>query len=249
MKKACNLASQGPRPTGPKISVHMTQLLAQTRMKTFDIPHKGLRNMLAQVTMLAGTTDFTNKAQVAHLHQLGRDLFQLLTEHARDENEIVLAALDQRQPGAGMHNEAEHEIIEEQQAKLEEMLETLVAKAKKGDEVHHLAERFYFEMNRFQSGYLLHMLEEEEETQRLLWKYFSDAELLEMRKQIIARMSPASQLQWYRFAAPYMSHAGRFQWLKAVKTVAPPPFFLQIMETLEMVLPSGDFRRLQGELG
>lgn len=226
----------------------MTQLLAQTRLKTFDIPHKGLRNMLAQVTMLAGTTEFTNQTQLAHLHHLGRDLFQLLTEHARDENEIVLAALDRRQPGAAMHNEAEHEIIEKQQAQLEEMLETLVARAKQGADVSHQAERFYFEMSRFQSRYLLHMLEEEEETQRLLWKYFSDAELLELRKQIIARMSPASQLQWYRFAAPYMSHASRFQWLKTVKTVAPPPFFLQIMETLEMVLPSGDFRRLQADL-
>jgi hypothetical protein len=153
----------------------MTQLLAQTRLKTFDIPHKGLRNLLAQVTMLAGTTDFSNKAQVTHLHHLGRDLFQLLTEHARDENEIVLAALNQRQPGAGMHNEAEHEEIEKQQAQLEQMLETLVAKARKDGDVGYLAEQFFFEMNRFQSGYLLHMLEEEEETQRLLWKYFSDA--------------------------------------------------------------------------
>ncbi len=227
----------------------MTQLLAQTRLKTFDIPHKGLRNLLAQVTMLAGTTDFSNKAQVTHLHHLGRDLFQLLTEHARDENEIVLAALNQRQPGAGMHNEAEHEEIEKQQAQLEQMLETLVAKARKDGDVGYLAEQFFFEMNRFQSGYLLHMLEEEEETQRLLWKYFSDAELLEMRKQIIGRMSPATQLQWYRFSAPYMSHAGRLQWLKAVKAAAPAPFFIQILETLEMVLSGADFKRLQGDLG
>ena len=227
----------------------MTQLLAQTRLKTFDIPHKGLRNLLAQVTHLAGTTDFTDKAQVVRLHQLGRDLFFLLTEHAQDENNILLAALNQRQPGAGEHNEAEHEIIEKQQAELEEMLETLVARANNGEEVDHLAERFYFDMNRFQSGYLLHMLEEEEETQRLLWKHFTDAELIEMRKQIIGRMAPATRLQWFRFAAPYMSHAARLQWLKPVKAAVPPPFFGQIMETLEMVLPGADFKRLQGEVG
>lgn len=227
----------------------MTQLLAQPRLKTFDIPHKGLRNLLSQVTLLAGTTDFTDKTQVSRLHQLGRDLFFLLSEHAHDENTVMLAALNQRQPGAGDHNEAEHEIIEKQQAELEEMLETLVAKAQNGEEAEYLAERFYFEMNRFQSGYLLHMLEEEEETQRLLWKYFSDAELIEMRKQIIGRMAPATLLQWFRFAAPYMSHAARLQWLRPVKAAVPPPFFSQIMETLEVVLTGAEFKRLQAELG
>lgn len=227
----------------------MTQLLAPTRLKTFDIPHKGLRNLLAQVTMLAGTTNFTNKTEVNRLHQLGRDLFQLLTEHARDENEIVLAALEARQPGAGAHNEEEHEVIEKQQQKLEQLLEKLVARSREGAEVNHVAGQFYFEMNRFQSNYLLHMLEEEEETQRLLWKYFTDAELLDLRKQIVGRMAPASQLHWYRFAAPYMSHQSRLQWLEAVKKAAPQPFFEQIMETLELVLTRDDYRQLKSGLG
>lgn len=226
----------------------MTQLLAQTRLKSFEIPHRGLRNLIAQVTMLAGNTDFGNAEQVTRLHQLGRDLFELLTEHAQDEDDFVLAALEQRQPGAALHNSEEHILIEQQQSKLEKLLEKLVDRARKGDDVSLLAAQFYTEMNRFQSGYLLHMLEEEEETQRLLWKYFTDAELMEMRRKIIARMSPAAQLQWYRFSAPAMNHQGRLQWLGAMKNIVPPPFFEQIMETLEMVLTPADYKLLDKDL-
>lgn len=222
--------------------------MAQTRLKTFEIPHKGLRNLLAQLSFLSGNTDFGDAAQVTQLHQLGRTLFQLLTEHARDEDEVLLAALEQRQPGATTANCEEHEMIEKQQAQLEQMLEDLVAQARRGEPVGLLAEQFYFALNHFHSAYLMHMLGEEEETQRLLWKNFSDAELMDLRKQIISRISPVSMLHWYRFAAPAMSHQGRLLWLQATKAGAPAPFFGQIMETLEGVLASADFHKLEREL-
>lgn len=222
--------------------------MAQTRLKTFEIPHKGLRNLLAQLSMLAGNTDFSDAAQVTRLHRLGRTLFQLLTEHARDEDEVVLAALEQRQPGAANANSEEHEMIEKEQAKLEQMLEDLVAHVRQGEPAGILADQFYMALNHFQSGYLMHMLGEEEETQRMLWKHFTDAELIEMRKQIIARISPISMLNWYRFSAPAMSHEGRVAWLTAAKAGAPAPFFEQVMETLEGVLTGQDFRRLQQAL-
>ena len=76
----------------------MTHVMAETRLKSFEIPHKGLRNLLAQLSFQAGNTDFTDAAQVTRLHELGRTLFQLLTEHARDEDDVLLAALEQRTP-------------------------------------------------------------------------------------------------------------------------------------------------------
>lgn len=229
---------------GLKLLFTMTHIMAQPRLKTFEIPHKGLRNLLGQVSFLAGNTDFSDATQVARLHQLGRTLFQLLTEHARDEDEVLLAALEQRHPGATTANAEEHEMIEQEQAKLEQIFEELIAQARSGASVDALAEQFYLALNHFHSGYLMHMLGEEEETQRLLWKHFTDTELLELRGRIIARISPVSMLNWYRFAAPAMSHQGRLMWLKGAKAGAPAPFFTQIMETLEVVLPSADFQKL-----
>ncbi|MCC6460013.1 MAG: hemerythrin domain-containing protein [Saprospiraceae bacterium] len=227
----------------------MKTALANSRIKMFDIPHKGLRHLLAQLNLLAGSTDFKSSIQVMRLHELGRDLFQLLREHAADEEEFLLAALEQRQPGAALLNQEEHEIIEKQQATLEQLLDGLIERARRGEAVEALSERFYFEINRFQSAYLLHMLEEEEHTQQLLWKHFSDEELLEMRRNILGRMAPATQLKWYRYAAPYMSHSIRLQWLNGVKAVAPVPFFMQILETLSEALSPKEFAQLRVELG
>lgn len=223
----------------------MTQQMASIRMKTFDIPHKGLRSLLAKVNLLAGNTDFSDPAQIDTLEQTALHLFRLLTEHAHDEDDILLAALEQRCPGATFTNSREHEIIEQQQALLEDLLHNLLDKARKGEDVQHISAQFYAAINRFQSAYLLHMLEEEGETQQHLWKYFSDAELLDLRKQIVGRMAPESLLLWYRYSAPAMPHAERLQWLMAVRAGAPPAFFNQIMDTLHQVLAEPDYQKLE----
>lgn len=222
----------------------MTHVTTLARQKTFDIPHKGLRSLLAQLSLLAGNTDFSDPEQLERLEQTGNHLFRLLTEHAADEDQILLAALEQRCPGAALANQEEHEIIEQQQARLMELHRSLLREARQGAEVGPLAEQFYFDLNRFQSAYLLHMLEEEQETQAKLWRHFSDSELMALRLQIIGRMAPASLLLWFRYSAPAMSQLSRLQWVTAVKGAAPAPFFKQIMETLKEVLPNGDFRKL-----
>jgi len=226
----------------------MAHIPAQARIKSFEIPHKGLRNLLSRANQLAGNTDFSDADQVNTLHQTGRHLFHLLTEHAEIEDNILLAALEQRCPGAAHQNIAEHTIIESQQARLEEMLENIAGQARRGEPVEVLAEQFYYDLNRFHSAYLLHMLEEEEETQHLLWKHFTDAELLEMTKQAVASIPPDAMLLWVHYAAPAMDHAGRLQWMRGMKAGAPEVFFKQVMETLRSVLPTADFVRLEGEL-
>ena len=100
----------------------MTTIQAIPRLKSFDIPHKGLRNLLARMNELAGNTDFSDKSQIDQLEQTGNHLFFLLTEHAFIEDEIVLKALEQRCPGASLQNAHEHEIITEQQARLKSLL-------------------------------------------------------------------------------------------------------------------------------
>ena len=226
----------------------MTQEMVSARLKTFDIPHKGLRNLLSQLNYLAGSVDFSNAEQVEQFHRIGSDLFRLLTEHGVDEDELVLTALEQRSPSAGGQNSSEHEMIGLQQSRLETLFHELLQQARQGAEVQTLAEKFYFELNHFHSAYLLHMLEEEEETQRLLWEHFSDAELMDIRRLIINRMSPESQLLWYRYSAPAMSPKARFQWLNAVKAAAPEAFFEKIMGVLREVLSEQAFQKLEEAL-
>jgi hypothetical protein len=219
-----------------------------SRMKTFDIPHKGLRNLLGQVNYLAGNTDFSQPDQVKHLHQTGHDLFHLLTEHAKGEDEFLLSALEQRCPGASQHNSDDHVVIEQQQAELEKMLDELAVQAERGQADDTLATRFYTELNRFHSAYLLHMLEEETETQNLLWEHFTDEDLMGITQQIVAHIPPGTMMLWFQYSIPALIHAERLNWLRGVKAGAPEPVFKQIVESLKPVLPVSEFVRLEQEL-
>lgn len=226
----------------------MTTLSATTRLRSFDLPHKGLRNLLAQLNQLAGNIDFSDHEQVDRLERTGKHLFQLLTEHAHIEDEYVLKDLEQRCPGASLQNAHEHEIITEQQAGLEALLEELIRCARLGEEVGQLAEQFYLSVNHFHSAYLQHMLEEEEVTQKQIWKYFSEAELMDMHGQIARKMAPESTLLWFRYSAPAMKPQGRLQWLLGVKAAAPAPFFEQVLAVLEDVLPEKAYQQLTAGL-
>ncbi len=64
------------------------------RVRVFDIPHKGIRNGLSQLLILAGKTDYTDPSQVLALSNLTDQVFQLIRLHEADENEWVLPALD-----------------------------------------------------------------------------------------------------------------------------------------------------------
>lgn len=216
-----------------------------TRIKTFDIPHKGLRHLLGQLNYRAGNTDFSQPEQVKLLHQTGHDLFHLLTEHAKGEDEYLLTALEQRCPGAAQHNSDDHVAIERHQAELEKMLDELAAQAASGTVTDDLTTQFYMELNRFHSAYLLHMLEEEGTTQKLLWEHFTDEDLMGITRQIVAHIPPGTMMLWFKYSAPAMNHPERLNWLRDVKAGAPEPVFNHIMESLKPVLPETEFRRLE----
>ena len=65
-------------------------------MKTYDVPHKGLRNALSQASLLAGKTNFADVLEVEILYRLGADVFKILNIHAADEDEVTLAELEKR---------------------------------------------------------------------------------------------------------------------------------------------------------
>ena len=79
------------------------------RMKTYDVPHKGLRNALSQLSLLACKTDYASPQEVAPLYDLGAKVFKILNIHAADENEVTLAELESRYPSGAQHDTHDHE--------------------------------------------------------------------------------------------------------------------------------------------
>jgi hypothetical protein len=219
-----------------------------SRLSPFDVPHKGIRNALSQLSLLAGKTNYNNAPEVAALFELGKSVFSILSIHAHDENEGTLRHLEEKLPGASAHDMLEHEQIETLQEELENCLKQLYENSENGAPAGSQGTEFYSRLNDFHALYLQHMAAEEKETQPLLWKFFSDEELADHRREIISRNPPGILLTWFRFVVPAQSHSERIALLKGFKVNAPKAFFQEGMQAIGMVLPDNEFQKLQEAL-
>jgi hypothetical protein len=215
------------------------------RYRTYDAPHKGLRNGLSQVSLLAGRTDYSNPAEIEQLHQVGTRVFSILTIHAEDENSVTLAHLEARCPGCSQHDVDDHEEIHATQQNIEDQLTAIRAGASEGRDMTEAGAEFYLSFSEFQGKYLEHTAEEERVTQILLWQHFTDEELAAHRVQIMSRNPPRNLLTWFEFVIPAMTRVERVALLKGFQRMASAEFFAEGMDVIQKVLPPSEFERLE----
>jgi hypothetical protein len=218
------------------------------RMKAYDVPHKGLRNALSQIQLLAGKTSYTNRSEVEQLYNLGEDVFKILTVHATDEDEVTLAELELRCSDCSRHDMEDHRQIHLAQDKLEKLLTDIYAGSKAGQDMTDEGEEFYLSLSEFHGKYLDHTAEEERVTQPLLWKFFTDEELALHRGKIMAKNPPQTLLTWFRFVIPAQSANERIGLLTGFKKMAPESFFNEGMQVIRQVLTVKEFDDLNGAL-
>jgi hemerythrin HHE cation binding domain-containing protein len=221
----------------------------QNRLKSYDIPHKALRNALSQLSLLAGKTDFSDKKEVEQLYHLGSDVFLMLNKHAEDENEVVLADLELRCPGASAHDTEDHAALHVTQHQLEELLKKIYTDVIAGKDATADGAEFYLSFSEYHGIYLEHTAEEERVTQPLLWKYFTDEELIGHRGRIMSKMPPEMLLKWFRFILPAQNPIERAAMLTGIKQMAPPPFFAQVMELAQKIISPQELEKLQLAIG
>ena len=211
------------------------------RPKPYDVPHKGLRNALSQLSLLAGKTDYSDQKEVEQLYKLGADVFKILSIHAADENSVTLAELEARCPGCSQHDVDDHEQLHTAQDKLEKLLSKIYNDSQRGQNVTEDGAEFYLALSEYHGEYLAHTAEEERVTQPLLWKFFTDEELAAHRGKIMAKNPPETLLIWFRFVIPAQRHNERVGLLAGFKKMAPPAFFEQGMEVIRKVLLQREF--------
>jgi hypothetical protein len=218
------------------------------RYKNYDVPHKGLRNGLSQMSLLAGRTDYSNPDEVELLYQLGSRLFAILTIHAEDENSVTLAHLENRCPGCSSYDIEDHEKIHIAQQNLEDQLAAISTGAKGGKEMTEAGAEFYLSFSEFHGKYLEHTAEEERVTQLLLWQHFTDEELAAHRGEIMSRNPPLTLLIWFEFVIPALTPAERVGLIGGFKKLAPAEFFAEGMEVIQKVLSPSEFENLEDAL-
>lgn len=217
------------------------------RVKLFEAAHKGLRSALAQFSFRLGKCDFNDPRQVNELHSLGKDLFMMLTTHANDENSIILAELEAKLPGASKHDTDDHERLEADQSAIEKLLDEIKELGGKGQDASGMGSELYMKFSRFHGEYLLHTVDEESETQRLLWENFTDAELHGMRGRIIGKFTPDVFEKWQSYIMPAITQSDLLMMLGGMKSNAPAQYE-KLMVMAEKFLPANEFSILKEKL-
>ena len=217
------------------------------RVKLFEAAHKGLRSALSQFSFLLGKCDFNNAVDITKLHSLGKDLFMMLSSHANDENSIILAALEEKIPGSSKHDMDDHERLEQDQDAIEKLLDDIKELNTRGADASGSGAELYIKFSKFHGEYLLHTVEEESETQRLLWENFTDQELHAMRGKIIGRFTPKAFEKWQSFIMPAITQSDLLAMLGGMKANAPEQF-TRLMVMAEKFLPADEFATVKEKL-
>ncbi len=217
------------------------------RVKLFEAAHKGLRNALSQFSFSLGKCDFNSTNDVNRIHSLGKDLCMLLNIHANDENNIILAELEAKVPGSSKHDMDDHERLERDQDAIEKLLDEIKELNTKGEDALGMGAELYMKFSKFHGEYLLHTVEEETETQRLLWENFTDPELHAIRGRIISKFTPEVFEKWQSYIMPAITQSDIVMMMGGMRTAAPEQF-TKLMAMAEKYLPADEFSAINNKL-
>jgi hypothetical protein len=209
------------------------------RLKSLDPPHKGLRNALGKITLLAGKTDYSSQASVEKLQALGKEVFLLLTDHTATENKYILAPLETRNPGFTADYLADHDEIDSLEQSLQERLLAFDG-TQSNDEGH----QFYLDLCDFQSAYLEHIDVEDVELEEEMQKHFTDQELMGHQIEIMQAMGFDMLLLWFKYIVPARRPDENAQVLTGFKSAAPEEAYNAVLDVIRKEISESELNEI-----
>lgn len=209
------------------------------RLKSLDPPHKGLRNALGKITLLAGKTDYTSKASVSKLQALGNEVFALLKDHTQTENKYILAPLEKRNPGFTADYMTDHgEVDNLEQSLLDRLM------AFNGEQSNDEGHQYYLDLCDFQSAYLEHIDVEDVELEKEMQKHFTDEELMGHQIKIMQAMRFDMLLLWFKYIVPARRADENAQVLTGFKSSAPEEAYNTVLNVIRAEISESDLNEI-----
>jgi hypothetical protein len=213
------------------------------RLNSYAFPHKALRYLLAKVSKAAGNADPAYPESIQVLKSLFNELFYILEEHAKIEDEWVLPELEKRMPGSTQENHEEHERLDRKVESLAQMVSELNEYCLIDD-----FNRFYLSFSAFHSEYLQHMLLEEEDVLEKIWMNFTEEELMTQHHEILDSFTPEKMLKMFKYIIPSLNYSERSMAMSGLKMNASEEFFQEVLQVVRKEMEQNEFDIMLGEL-
>jgi len=209
------------------------------RLKSLDPPHKGLRNALGKLTLIAGKTDYTSVESVENLKLMAKEVFHLLKDHTATENKFILAPLEKRNSSFTQNYYSDHEEIDQVEQQLFERFLSL-----NGEQSNDFGHQLYLDLCNFQAHYLEHINEEDTVLEIEMQKQFSDEELMQHQIAIMGEMSFETLLLWFKYIVPARRPEENAQVLTGFKSAAPEVAFKAVIDVIKNEISETEFQAI-----
>lgn len=212
------------------------------RVNIFNQIHKGLRALLYETSLLLQQTDFSHEEEMKAAVERVTLVADLFDDHAHHEDEFILPAIQEYEPSIVDAFEQEHETDGRLTRALKDSLMAvqMASPLVRTEMANELTKTFVH----FMVFNLEHMSKEENILNKILWRYYSDDEILAIQKKILASLSPWSAATGSRWMMRGLNNPEIVRWLRSVEESAPESVFQNLFATAEKELPEHRFRRV-----
>jgi hypothetical protein len=220
--------------------------LHATRLNIYNPIHKALRAFMSDSLHRSGRVDASDAADVAaSLHQL-RSLLGFMRGHLKHESEFVHTAMEKRAPGSTGTAEADHVHHLSDIANLEMLCDLVEASrpAARAVQLGHL----HRALSVFVGENLVHMNMEETANNAVLWAHYSDEELMQIERSIVATIAPEEMAFSMQWMIPALNPQERAALFLGMRAGAPAPVFAGLLQMATGMLDEDDSRKLEQAL-
>lgn len=213
------------------------------RLNIFNQVHKGLRAALYETALLLQQANFTSANESDVAMERIKEVLMLFEEHARKEDFYILKAIVPYEPSVADAFEQEHIEDMELSAELSDAVvafESLLDNSEReaaGKKINELFAAFI-------AFNLKHMGKEELVINEILWRYFSDNEILQIQNRIVASTQPWHQDFFSKWMLRGINNAEAASWLLAVERTAPPIVYQTLFNKARQQFTNSRFQLL-----
>ena len=212
------------------------------RVNIFNQIHKGLRALLYESSLLLQQTDFSNDEEMQVAVDRITMVANLFDDHAHHEDTFILPAIQEYEPSIIDAFEQEHATDARLTRAIKDCLQAvqMASAFVRPNMANELSKTFI----QFMVFNLEHMAKEENILNKILWRYYSDEEILVIQHEIVASLSPWSAKTGSLWMMRGLNNPEIVRWLRTVEDSAPESVFQNLFATAERELPEHRFRQV-----
>ena len=212
------------------------------RINIFNQIHKGLRALLYESSLLLQQTDFLDDQEMQTAVTRVTMVADLFDDHAHHEDKFILPAIQEHEPSIVDAFEREHAM----NIKLTRALKNCLQALQMASPVvrPEMANVLYKTFVQFMVFNLEHMSKEETILNKILWRYYSDGEILAIQKNILASLTPWSATNGSRWMMRGLNNPEIVGWFKSIEESASEAAFQKLFAIAERELPQRRFRHV-----